>query len=662
MESCQPLLSSDVDGVEVERAEELYTFTPVHKRNSSPAQLSSGRPTFTSFVAVVLTSSTIASHSLRWIGLLLNLLLFILLSSRLFESRTPSAASDVAPSDETSLASLAASFSSAVWSYRLCNPMSPTFPHVHVRVQDGSASPALLSLRVFAIHWDESAQEWRLLSHMQALEGEQMEARKVHAESADGIMAALVANGAMQCAELDVDGHVVGGQYRVAYSMDKWTMTVRCTFARRPSPQQQPSIRLRLSHPWFIDPLNSTEVALLQSGNGTIVTHNGSLIADICRRSDRPVKIAHCSMSNDGDAYRYQMLHFIHHHAYLGIERFYVMDETGRLQSVLQPYIDSGLVDYQYFFPISPAIVKFNYLWAQQLMMETCRYNARASSEWITNLDVDEWIRIPASSWLQPAAALPLSVHRNEYHFPHLYPTLITMNERQRHGQGPAMRCGTEMDYVKPAARASLGAVRNLTQPHCLSLTDGGAPSLSALGLFLDVVTDPAARSFLASWNDTSSWAPACAPGGCKDRWLDDYLSAVVTLSWLIYDQPSNNTASPALNASLSPPLPLLFPNGYVPLQLNKTRVNRYKIFLRPSMPAPWMVHGFGWHDQMVTWLERPMAEIHFQHFWRAATAGRDHHEVVDGTELLVEHKDGYQLLLHDVYGVNESYWKERQQ
>ena len=501
------------------------------------------------------------------------------------------------------------------------------------------------------MQWDESAQEWRLLSHMQALEGEQMEAKRTPSEHADGVMAALVADGALQCAQLDADGNLRGGHYRMAYSVEKWMMTMRCAFARRPTLAMEPSIRLRLSHPWFFDPLNSTEVALLQSGNGTVATQNGSLRVGVCRRSDQRVKISHCSMSNDGDAYRYQMLHFIHHHAYLGIERFYGMDETGSLQSVLQPYIDSGLVDYQYFFPISPATVKSNYLRGQQLMMETCRYNARASSEWITNL---EWIRIPATSWLQPTAALSLSVHRNERHFPHLYPTLISMNERQRQRAGVAARCGTELEYVKPAARASLGAIRNLTLSRC---TDGGGSSLSVLGLFLDVVTDPAAPPFLGSLTD--SWPQACIPGGCKDRWLDDYLSAVVTLSWLIYDQPSNSSGQAGLNASLSPPLPLRFPNGYVPLQLNTTRVNRHKILIKPSVAEPWLVRGFGWHDQMLAWLERTRSEISFQHFWRAATPGRDHHEVVDGSELLVEHKDGYQHLLHDIYGVNESHWAD---
>ena len=659
-------LLSMVDGTEMEQQWEQDCTAQKSKGSEAASSavtwlLHSGREA----MAALATAAVSLPVAVRRVGLLLHLLVFLSVISWLVSSRTPAEATATLsgaplpqsspPTDIThpSAASPSAAQSPVesvspislvsderVWSHRLCAPLSPTFPHVHIRV-----NTRLVALYVFATVWDDTAQEWRLLAHIQPLEGEHMEASRHATAESEGLMAALVADGAMQCIERDTQGGLTGRRSRAAFEMEHWSMAIRCTFAQKP--RDASSIRLHLTHPLFIEPLQAADVARVQSGNSSVVTQHSPLVVDVCRHSDRPVKISHCSMPNDGDTYRYQLLHYIHHHTYLGIERFYVMDETGRLQSVLQPYIDSGLVDYQYFFPLTPQLAKADFFWDQQLLMETCRYKARASSEWITNLDLDEWVSIPASSWLEPAAALSLTVRPNHAHFPELYPTLVSLllHEQQQ------SRCATEADFVKPAARVGLGAIRNLTRQYC---TGSGAGSLSALGLFLDVVTDPAARDFLASWNATTSWASVCSTA-CKDAGWESLLSAVVTLSWVVQDEASSRL--PELNSSLSTPLPLLFPSAYVPLQPNATRIDRHKVFIRPSIPATWVVHGLGLHNELLPFLERPLAELHFQHFWRAAVPDRPHTQVVAADDLLVDNKQAYHDLLHTVYNVTEMHW-----
>ena len=97
----------------------------------------------------------------------------------------------------------------------------------------------------------------------------------------------------------------------------------------------------------------------------------------------------------------------------------------------------------------------------------------------------------------------------------------------------------------------------------------------------------------------------------------------MVTVAWLVYDNASNS-ALPPLDASLSPPMPLVHPDAYVPARADTRRSWRYKTFIRPAVAVPWLVHGVGWNDSLLpSWTERPWPELHFQHYRSNVVPGK---------------------------------------
>lgn len=241
--------------------------------------------------------------------------------------------------------------------YALCNASS--FPHVQIH-------HSLIEVWVFAVDWDEPSSSWRILTHLMAVNAMNVSI-PVNLDSVEAEWAAL--------------SPACEGRYTTTIDVTPWWAEVRC---QGPA---EPSLRLRV---------------------GSAVLPIEACVA----RNDAPVvALSHCGAPVLNDAPLDQIAPFIEHHAALGVGRFYVFDRYGRLQKVLQRYIDDGVVDYTPFPAPSVAIEKIWPLWDQTLLLELCRWRARGSSEWLTNVDLDEWIDAPdLPTWLASRSTNALSV------------------------------------------------------------------------------------------------------------------------------------------------------------------------------------------------------------------------------------------------------------
>ena len=115
--------------------------------------------------------------------------------------------------------------------------------------------------------------------------------------------------------------------------------------------------------------------------------------------------------------YQHQLLHYIHHHVFLGVERFYVFDAYGLYESLLQRYINSGLVIYVIMPPVySQQSMEANEHHLQIQVLHICKWLARLSRvEWLLNLDYDEWLVVPSKhAFLQYRQPNCLQFDRNQ--------------------------------------------------------------------------------------------------------------------------------------------------------------------------------------------------------------------------------------------------------
>lgn len=93
------------------------------------------------------------------------------------------------------------------------------------------------------------------------------------------------------------------------------------------------------------------------------------------------VYLAVCAIAKDeGDYFR----EWIEWHRKMGVEKFYIYDNgsSDSTRQVLQPYIESGLVEYIYFPGYRMQLAAY----------DDCLENHRYDSRWIAFIDIDEFI------------------------------------------------------------------------------------------------------------------------------------------------------------------------------------------------------------------------------------------------------------------------------
>ena len=128
----------------------------------------------------------------------------------------------------------------------------------------------------------------------------------------------------------------------------------------------------------------------------------GELRVDMCRKEQTIVSLTHCGAILLNDKYKDQIVRYLHHYMYYGVELFHVFDRNQFYRSILQPYIDLGVVQYHVIPQRHPSL--FNdtkRVYNDQLtVFEKCKYMTRGVSEWIVMTDYDEWLTIPDISWI----------------------------------------------------------------------------------------------------------------------------------------------------------------------------------------------------------------------------------------------------------------------
>ena len=94
-----------------------------------------------------------------------------------------------------------------------------------------------------------------------------------------------------------------------------------------------------------------------------------------------PVYLAICAIAkNEGPYFK----EWIEWHRKMGVEKFYIYDNesTDNTREILQPYIDSGIVDYTYYPGYRKQIAAY----------DDCMTRHRDDSRWIAFIDLDEFI------------------------------------------------------------------------------------------------------------------------------------------------------------------------------------------------------------------------------------------------------------------------------
>ena len=94
-----------------------------------------------------------------------------------------------------------------------------------------------------------------------------------------------------------------------------------------------------------------------------------------------PVYLAICAIAkNEGPYFK----EWIEWHRKMGVEKFYIYDNesTDNTREILQPYIDSGIVDYTYYPGYRKQIAAY----------DDCMTRHREDSRWIAFIDLDEFI------------------------------------------------------------------------------------------------------------------------------------------------------------------------------------------------------------------------------------------------------------------------------
>ena len=113
-----------------------------------------------------------------------------------------------------------------------------------------------------------------------------------------------------------------------------------------------------------------------------------------CRRSYTRVSISFCSSAlHSGDLLPH-LRSFLSYHALLGIQRFVVFDH-GFYREALQPYVQSGLVEWRYWPLPNRDFSPSGADWSQTPIIGVCAALADATSEFVAFFDVDEWLTLP---------------------------------------------------------------------------------------------------------------------------------------------------------------------------------------------------------------------------------------------------------------------------
>ena len=127
----------------------------------------------------------------------------------------------------------------------------------------------------------------------------------------------------------------------------------------------------------------------------------------VCPRRYRPVEFSWCATNAlHTDRVLPHLRSFISYHAYLGIHRFVVFDR-GAHRSVLQPFIDAGLVDYRYW----PWVNNRDFSsepdnWSQMGLIALCTAMHQHTSSYWGLFDLDEWLHIARPDQQLPASDL----------------------------------------------------------------------------------------------------------------------------------------------------------------------------------------------------------------------------------------------------------------
>ena len=312
-------------------------------------------------------------------------------------------------------------------------------------LSEAGSDAALLRLSVYELRFDAGSGQWWLLcivdrvyglergvEHMGEAYEQNLTMWGYYTSTLHGVSANLRSwqerGVTFYCLD-EVSGARVAAEMDIA---DHW-LALSCPFPLFPlqppatssSSAPHPALQLHLLHPYFRR--GGVEAVLQHREEGTLhlladpafsssvnvlpPTPTVSIALSVCHRRQVLVAVSHCAQVLYGDEFMQQLLPFMAHHAYSGVERFHVYDRHGVYYPLLLPYIRSGLVEYEVAPARSASLVQAGRVYVDQaLFLEKCRWSNAGTSEWATNVDYDEWLAFPPSSFIakQPSSCFTL--------------------------------------------------------------------------------------------------------------------------------------------------------------------------------------------------------------------------------------------------------------
>ena len=333
------------------------------------------------------------------------------------------------------------------------NSIRPSFPSAWL--SEASSDLPTFKLSVYELRFDAGSGQWWLLTVVDRVYGREGGAEKQGEVMEQdytgwGFYSSLVHGVSSTLRRWEELGHRFHCQddwsgARVVADMelsDHW-MALSCPFPLFPhspptssassssssSSSPQPALSLHLLHPLMRG--GRIEVLLQHKEQGTLellsdpafelspsaaaLPSTAPLVSvelGVCHRREVVVSVSHCSPVLWSSVYLHQLLAFIAHHAYSGMERFHVYDRHGVYYPLLLPYIASGLVEYE----VAPlrgigATTESQRYNDQVLYLEKCRWHNSGTAGWSSNLDIDEWLAFPNTSFIRERPASCFTLH-----------------------------------------------------------------------------------------------------------------------------------------------------------------------------------------------------------------------------------------------------------
>ena len=304
-------------------------------------------------------------------------------------------------------------------------PMSAVMPSFHTELKGNNPKPSYLEVYLLAAFWLPDSGEWKLAVNA-LYEGDAgiADSHYWHYKHHDAVYSVADKLELLVSADNSSSTASSSSPHSLRVRLDRiddargvWWLYFPSALSVPPPSMTSPPVLLSLSHPGMTS--SSTRCEPTQAGwcsrpaSAELSAASPFLRFSVCPRRYRPVEFSWCSNAIHSELVLPHIRSFLSYHAYLGIHRFVVFDRGG-YRAVLQPFIDSGLVDYRYWPWVNRDYSSQPDNWSQQGLIALCTALHQHTSTYWGLFDFDEWLHIPRPELQLPSEQLAKARPVNE--------------------------------------------------------------------------------------------------------------------------------------------------------------------------------------------------------------------------------------------------------